>query len=124
MREIRQMQFDGIIGVDFEDAGRGLLQPIGDLTLRAHPGARELIDLALQFRDRISLDRIERDGRGAEHRVLHEQEKNDRQQRAALERWQRNGIADEAPQRLALGGNHRDDLSRRRFLKIADRKSQ
>ena len=34
----------------------------------------ELVDLALQLRDQLALERIERDRRGSEHRVLHEHE--------------------------------------------------
>jgi hypothetical protein len=102
MGEVGQLQFDHVIGMDLDHAGGRFIHPIGDLPHRAHAGPVELVHLALQARDDVALDRDAGDRGGAEHRVLHEHEKHDRQQGATLEGRQRHRVANEAAERLAL----------------------
>ncbi len=79
MGEGCQLPFHRIVGMDIDNASRRLVNPVGHFAHRADTAFPELIDLALQFRDRITLQRIKRDCRCAEHRVLHEHENYDRQ---------------------------------------------
>ncbi len=124
MSEPGELEFDGVVALDVDDAGGGFVDPVGDLPDRADALLVELVDLALQPRDHVALDRVERDRRGAEHRILHEHEQDDRQQRPALESRRDERVADKPAQRLALGGDHRDDLSRRGLVELVERETQ
>src|SRR3954454_18707805 len=60
--EIGQLQFDRVVAVDFDYTRSRFLDTVGDDPLRAHALLVELVHLPLQFRDNVSLERVERDG--------------------------------------------------------------
>ena len=99
--------------MDFLDARDRLADPFGETPNRPHPLLGERVDLPLQLRDQVDLQRVERDGGDAEHQILGEHEDENRQQRAALESRLRHGVADETAERLDFRGDHGDHLALR-----------
>src|SRR5262249_54801935 len=99
--EIGRLQLDRVVGTDFSDAGSRLLDPVGDLADGADAAFAELVNLHLQLGNDIALQRVERDRRDPEDRVLHKHEKDDRQQLPALEHRLHKGVADKAAKRFA-----------------------
>src|SRR5437763_2632372 len=124
VRDVGQLVLGAGIGADLDLRGDRLADAVGQGAHLAYPLAAELADAALHLRDEIGLHRIERDRRGAEQRVLHEHEDEDRQQCAGLRDRQCEGIADKAADRLQLGGQHRDDLAGRRAVEMVHRKAK
>src|SRR3546814_17856988 len=62
-----------------------LADPFRQLADGAHALLAELVDAALQLRNDIGLQRIERDGGEPQDRVLHAEKGDDDQERAALD---------------------------------------
>ena len=122
--EARALVLRDVVGADVAHAGDRLAEPLRQPPHLAHPQLAERVDLALQLGDHVHLDRIEADRGQAHDRVLHEHEGQNREQRAALERRQREGIAHEAADRLDLGGDHRDDLARGDAAEMGQREAQ
>ncbi len=111
VRDIGQMPGGSIVGVDLGHAGNRFADPVRDLAHRPDALLAKLVDLALKARDQPSLEGIERDRRGPQNRVLHEDEGQIDQQRAALENRQRYRVADKSAQRLHFRRDHGDDLA-------------
>src|SRR6185369_2450124 len=122
--EVGQLQLDSVVRVNLDDAGRRFLDAVGDNSLGAHALLVELVHLALQFRDDVALERIKRDRGEPEHRILYEHENDNRQQRPALKRGQGQRVTNKAAERFGFGRDHRDDLRRRGFMKMRQRKAQ
>jgi hypothetical protein len=78
----------------------------------------ELVNLLLQFRDDVALHRKQRYRGQPQDRILHEHKEDARQQCAPLKHRGADRFADEPAQRLALGCDHWNDLSRRVPLKV------
>lgn len=73
-----------MIGTNFAPCGDSLADPVGEAPYLLHPFAPEAADDALQLGDQVTLQRLEGDSGGPEHRVLHEHEDKNREQGAAL----------------------------------------
>ena len=113
-----------VIGANFGPCGDRLGDTVREPANFAHPFAAEPTNDSLHLGNEITLQRIERDSRGSEYRVLHEHEDENRQQRAALRDRQRESIADKPADRLQLAGHHRDDLAGRGTIEMMQRKPQ
>ena len=124
MGDVGQLVLRSGIGADLDLCGDRLADAVGQHANLAHALAAEFADAALHFRNDVGLHRVKRYRGGAEHRVLHEHEDKDRQQRPGLGDRQREGITDKAADRLQLGGHHRDDLAGRGAVEGPHRKAQ
>src|SRR5439155_11687210 len=122
--KIGQLQLNRIVGMDLDDTGRRFLNPVGNLTHRAHPALAKLVYLGLQLGDDVALHRIECDRDDAQERILHAHEEDDHQQLPTLDQWLVKRVADKTAQLLAFDGDHRDDLRRRGLLEVRRRKPQ
>ena len=74
----------GAVGVNVAGAGDGLAQLLGKFADIADARATQQVDLTLQLGNDLGLRRIEGDGSQPQLPILHEHEKQDRQQRSAL----------------------------------------
>ena len=124
VRDVGQLVLGAGVGADLDLRGDAFADAVGQAAHPADPESSKLANAALHLRDEIGLQRIERDRRGAEQRVLHEHEEENRQERTGLRDRQREGIADKAADRLQLGGQHRDDLAGGGAVEMAHRKAQ
>ena len=122
--EPRALVLGRVVGANVAHAGDGLPDPFRQVADLTDPQLAERVDLPLQLGDDVDLDRIEDDRRDAHDRVLGEHEREDRDQRAALERRQRERVADEAADRLGLGRDHGDDLARRHAPEVRQGEAQ
>ena len=113
-----------MIDADFDPRGDRLTDPVGKAADLADPGAAEGADDPLHLRNQIALQRVEGQCRGAQHRVLHEHEKQDRQQGAGLRNRHGKRLADKPADRLQLGGHHGDDLPGRGPVEMVQREAQ
>ena len=118
------MQLGRVVRVDLLDARDCLADPFGQPPYRPHAFLGERVDLPLQLRDQVDLQRIERDSGNAEHHVLGEHEDENGQQRAALEGRLRHRVADETAERLDLRSDHGDHLALRGAAEVRDGKAQ
>ena len=110
--------------MDLLNAGNALANPVRQFADCLYPLLAKLVHPALQLRNDVALDRIERDCGGAEDRILHEHEDQNGQQRAALKSRQGDRIADEAAKRLDLGGDHRNHFALTDFFEMRQREAQ
>src|SRR5512144_1617745 len=118
------MQLGSVVRVNLLDARDCLADPFGQPPYRPHAFLGEHVDLPLQLRDQVNLERIECDGGGTENHILGEHEGEDRQQRAALERRLRDCVADETAEWLDLRSDHGDHLALRGAAEVRDGKTQ
>ena len=123
-RYIRQYKACIVMHPDILDTDHNLADAVGQASDMPHPLLAQLVDFALHFGDDIPLQRHQGCGSNPHHRILNEQEQNDRQEHAALIDRQDNGIAEESAQRFDLCGHHRHNLSRRGFLELRNGKAQ
>ncbi|MCZ7599129.1 MAG: hypothetical protein M5U09_17515 [Gammaproteobacteria bacterium] len=98
--------------------------PVREASDLAHPLLGEFVDLALQARNEPELRWIQCDRRQAEEQVLLEYEEQVGHEQPALERRQRERLADEAAERLRLGRDHGYDLALRGALEVRQREAQ
>ena len=124
MGDFGKLVLRAVIDADLDPRGDGFADAVGKAPDLADAGAAESADDALHLRDQIALQRVERQRRGTQHRVLYEHENQDRQQGAGLRDRHRIGFADKAADRLQLGGDHRDDLARGDAIEMVQRKAQ
>ena len=109
--EAGQLIGGGVVGADVAHPRCGLADALGVAPHLAHPALAQIVHLPLQLGDQPHLDRVEGDGSEAQHHVLHEDEEQDGDQRAALERRHGQGVADIAAQGLGLGVDHLHQLA-------------
>ena len=122
--DLGKLVLRAVIDADLDPGGDGFADAVGQPADLAHARAAEGADDALHLWDQIALQRIKRQRRGTQHRVLYEHENQDRQQGAGLRDRHRIGFADKAADRLQLGGDHRDDLARGDAIEMMQRKAQ
>ncbi len=102
----------------------GLADPLGEPANPLDALLAQLVDLPLQLRDQVDLDRVERDRGNAQNRVLDEHEGEDGEQRAALEGRRGERVADIAAQGLDLGIDHLHQLALGQAAVVRQRKAQ
>ena len=110
-REVRQLPARHAVGVHFLGALHGLRDPLGDLAHLLDAPLGQQVHASLKSGNDPALHRIERDRGQAHPRILHEDEDQRGDQKAALVHGQRQGVADEAAERLDLLGDHRDQFA-------------
>ena len=122
--EARALVLGRVVGADVAHASDGFRNAIGEAAHLPHPRLAEQVHLALQLGNDVDLERVEHDRGQAHDRVLHEHEDQDGEQRAALERRQRERLGDEAAERLDLGIDHLHDLAGRDVPEVGQRETQ
>ena len=113
-----------VIGMDGLDGGDRLADPVGQPPHMLHPLLRQRGHPALELRDRIHLERVERERGQAQDRLLNQHEGADGDQDAELIDRLGQRIAHEAAERLDLLRHHRDDLALAGALEDRQREAQ
>ena len=111
LRDVGAQPVGAVIGVDGLDGGDRLADPVGQPAHMLHPLLRQRRHPALELRDRIHLEGVERERRQAQNRLLDQHEGADGHQDAQLIDRLGQRIAHEAAERLDLLRHHRDDLA-------------
>ena len=113
-----------VIGVDGLDGRDRLADPVGQPAHMLHALLGERGHPALELRDRIHLERVERERGKAQDGLLDQHERADGDEDAELVDRLRQRIAHEAAERLDLLRHHRDDLALARALEHRQREAQ
>ena len=113
-----------VMGVDLADSGCHLADPLGEGPRESDPLLLSRIEPLLQLGNEPHLDRIERDGGDAENGILDEHEDQQGDEHSALERRQRDRIADVAAEQIGLGNDGGHELSLRGPAKPRERETQ
>jgi len=123
-RRVGELEAHRVVGAHLGGAADHVADAVGELARRLDAALSLLVDLALQLRDQPGLRRVQRDRGQPEPEVLHEDERHVGDEQAQLERRRGDRLADEAADRVGLGGDHRDDLARRGLLEVRQREPQ
>ena len=113
-----------VVGVDGLDGRDRFADPVRQPAHMLHPLLRQRGHPALQLRDRIHLEGVERERGKAQNGFLDEHEGADGDQYAELIDRLGQRIAHEAAERLDLLRHHRDDLALARALENREREAQ
>ena len=121
--EQRQTVTPAAVGAQIGDTGGGLADFRRQVPHFLDPLFVQQVDLPLQHRDEIRLQRDQCDARQPEPRGLQEEEQQDDQHLPRLEHRLGNRIAHQPAHRLCLRGDHRHQLALTGVFEIAARKT-